>query len=99
MAKATWNKTILAQSSETIMIEGNHYFPQESVNMGYFKKSDYQTNCPWKGVASYYDVVVDGKTNTDAAWYYPEPKEGSTEKVGKDFSNYVAFWKDVEVRD
>ncbi|SFM70518.1 DUF427 domain-containing protein [Methanolobus profundi] len=99
MAKATWNGVTLAESNETIMIEGNHYFPPDSVNMEYFRKSDYQTTCPWKGLANYYDVVVDGDVNTDAAWYYPEPKAGSPEKVGKDFRDYVAFWKDVDVRD
>jgi uncharacterized protein (DUF427 family) len=99
MTKATWNGVIIAQSNETIMIEGNHYFPPNSVNLEYFKKSEYHTTCPWKGVASYYDVVVDGTVNTDAAWYYPEPKEGSSKKVGKDFSNYIAFWKDVDVMD
>lgn len=99
MAKATWNGVILAESNETIMIEGNHYFPPNSVNMEYFKKSEYHTTCPWKGVASYYDIVVDGNINKDAAWYYAEINEGSSEKVGTNFSNYIAFWKGVEVRD
>ncbi len=98
MTKATWNGFTLAESNETINIEGNQYFPPYSLNMEYFKKSDFHTTCHWKGVSSYYDIVVDGKVNKDAAWYYPEPKEGSTEKVGSDFSNYVAFWKDVDVR-
>ncbi|MDG6243979.1 MAG: DUF427 domain-containing protein [Methanolobus sp.] len=98
MTKATWNGAVLAESNETIIIEGNHYFPPDVVNMDYFRESDFNTTCPWKGVASYYDVVVQGKVNKDAAWYYPKPKEGSPEKVGKDFTNYVAFWKDVDVR-
>jgi uncharacterized protein (DUF427 family) len=99
MSKATWNGIVLAESNDTINIEGNPYFPPESVNMEYFRKSDYHTTCPWKGLASYYDIVVDGKVNENAAWYYAEPKEGSPEKVGRDFSNYVAFWNGVKVED
>jgi Uncharacterized protein conserved in bacteria len=97
MTKATWNGAVLAQSNETIILEGNHYFPSDAVNMEFFRKSGFHTTCPWKGVASYYDVFVEGKVNKDAAWYYPEPKGSSAEKVGKNFSNYVAFWKDVDV--
>lgn len=95
--KATWNGATLAESDATIVIEGNYYFPPDSIDRQYFKETDTHTTCPWKGVASYYDVVVGGDTNTDAAWYYPEPKEGSIPKVGHDFSNYVAFWHGVEV--
>jgi uncharacterized protein (DUF427 family) len=99
MVKATWNGVMLAKSDETIMIEGNHYFPPDSVNMEYFEKTETHTTCFWKGLSNYYNVVVDGKTNKDAAWYYPEPKEGSVERVGKDFTNYVAFWRDVEIEE
>ena len=95
--KAVWNNTILAQSDKTIVIEGNHYFPPDSVKREYLRSSDTHTTCPWKGLASYYNVVVNGQTNEDAAWYYPVPKSGSIERVGKDFTNYVAFWHGVEV--
>lgn len=97
MAKAVWNGQVLAESDETIVIEGNHYFPPESVKRDFFKDSDMHTTCPWKGEANYYDIEVDGESNDGAAWYYPIPKEGSIQRVGKDFSNYVAFWRGVEV--
>lgn len=90
--KATWNGQTLAQSDKTIVIEGNHYFPPHDVNKDYFHPSDKHTTCPWKGVASYYDVVVNGETNKDAAWYYPQPKEAA-----KEIANYIAFWKGVRV--
>jgi uncharacterized protein (DUF427 family) len=90
--KAVWNNTVIAQSEETIIIEGNHYFPVESINKDYFKGSETQTTCPWKGQASYYDVIVDGERNKDAAWYYAEPKPAAAEIKG-----YVAFWKGVKV--
>jgi uncharacterized protein (DUF427 family) len=90
--KATWENEVLADSNDTIVIEGNHYFPPESINRTYFQTSDYHTVCPWKGTASYYDVVVDGKVNKDAAWYYPEPKDAA-----KQIREYVAFWKGVKV--
>jgi len=92
--KAIWNDTILAESDETISIEGNHYFPPESIKKEYFKQSDYHTTCPWKGEASYYTIIVDEEVNNDSAWYYPEPKEAA-----KEIKNYVAFWKGVEVVD
>jgi uncharacterized protein (DUF427 family) len=95
--KATWNGATLAESDETIVIEGNYYFPPDSVKKDLLQPSDYHTTCVWKGLASYYDVVVDGETNKNAAWYYPEPKEGSIPKVGHDFTNYVAFWHGVDV--
>jgi uncharacterized protein (DUF427 family) len=98
MAKATWNGHVLAESDQTIRIEGNQYFPPESVKREFFTDSDTHTICPWKGEASYYNVVVDGDTNEDAAWYYPVPKDGSIKRVGKDFTNYVAFWHGVEVQ-
>jgi uncharacterized protein (DUF427 family) len=97
MTKATWNGRILAESDDTIRIEGNHYFPPESVNKEFLVSSDTHTVCPWKGEASYYNVVVDGEANKDAAWYYPIPKDGSIKRVGKDFTNYIAFWHGVEV--
>jgi uncharacterized protein (DUF427 family) len=90
--KAVWNETVLAESNETIMVEGNHYFPPDSVNREYFKESAKQTTCPWKGRASYYDIVVEGKTNEDAAWYYPDPKAAAQQ-----IRSYVAFWKGVRV--
>ena len=95
--KALWKDTVLAESDDTIVVEDNHYFPPDSIHQEYFKESKTESTCPWKGQAHYYDVVVGDETNKDAAWYYPEPKEGSAEKVGKDFSNYVAFWKGILV--
>ena len=97
--KATWNGEIIAESSETIEIEGNAYFPPSSIKEIFFKKSNYHTTCHWKGEASYYNVEVDGEINKNAAWFYPKPKAGSTEKVGKDFSNYVAFWNGVKITE
>ena len=97
MTKAIWNDQVLAESNQTIRIEGNHYFPPASVQREFLKPSMTHTVCPWKGEASYYDVIVGGEVNDDAAWYYPVPKAGSIERVGKDFSNYVAFWHGVEV--
>ena len=99
MAKATWNGATIAESDETIRIEGNHYFPPASVSMEYLTPSSQHTICPWKGEASYYDLTVNGETNDAAAWYYPMPKDGATERVGQNFSNYVAFWHGVEVED
>lgn len=90
--KATWNGVVLAESDQTIEIEGNQYFPADAVDRDYLEDSDYHTTCPWKGEASYYNIIVDGNTNLDAAWYYPEPKQGATQITG-----YVAFWKGVEV--
>lgn len=95
---ATWEGVVMAQSDKTIMIEGNHYFPLESVGREFIKESSTITHCPWKGEAHYFDVIVGDQTNTDAAWYYPAPKEGSVERVGQNFTNYVAFWKNVIVR-
>lgn len=95
--KAMWNGKTIAESDQTIEIEGNQYFPPDSIKEEYFEQSNTHTTCPWKGLASYYHVVVDDKRNEDAAWYYPIPKEGSIEKVGKDFTRYVAFWNGVTV--
>lgn len=92
MPTATWNGATLAESDQTIVVEGNHYFPPDSVDGRYFEDSETHTTCPWKGVASYKTVVVDGERNRDAAWYYPEPKDAAAEIAG-----YVAFWRGVEV--
>ncbi|MBP9748583.1 DUF427 domain-containing protein [Patescibacteria group bacterium] len=92
--KATWNHVILAESNKTIVVEGNHYFPTESVKKEYFLSSPTHSTCPWKGEASYYHVIVNGERNPDAAWYYPEPKDAA-----KEIRNYVAFWKGVEVAE
>lgn len=90
--KATWNDTVIAESDDTVVVEGNHYFPSESVNTEFLQPSSTHTICPWKGVASYYDVVVNGETNSDAAWYYPEPKDAAAE-----IKNRIAFWRGVKV--
>jgi uncharacterized protein (DUF427 family) len=92
--KAIWNDQVVAESDDTIVIEGNHYFPPASIKEEYYVKTDYHTICPWKGTASYYTLKVDGEENKDAAWYYPETKE-----MAKKFENYVAFWKGVEVTE
>lgn len=92
--KAIWNNTILAESDETVVVENNHYFPSESIKKEYFKASETHTTCPWKGVASYYSIEVDGKTNADAAWFYPEVSE-----LAKGIQGRVAFWKGVEVTE
>ena len=92
MTKATWNGVVLAESDQTIVIEGNHYFPPDAIKREYFQPSNTHTVCPWKGVASYYNIVVDGKMNRDAAWYYPDPKPAA-----KEIANYVAFWHGVQV--
>jgi uncharacterized protein (DUF427 family) len=94
MVKATWNKTVIAQSAETEIVEGNHYFPPDSVKEELLRKSDRHSTCPWKGVASYYDIVIDEKVNRDAAWYYPDPKEAARQIAG-----YIAFWNGVEVQE
>lgn len=90
--KAVWNGVTLAESDDTIVVEGNHYFPPDSINLEYFRPSDAHTVCGWKGTASYYDIVVDGQTNKDAAWYYPDTKPAAHNVKG-----YVAFWKGVRV--
>ncbi|WP_194820348.1 DUF427 domain-containing protein [Nocardia sp. XZ_19_385] len=90
--RAVWNGVVLAESADTVIVEGNHYFPPESVNKEYFETSDTHTFCPWKGTASYYTVAVGGETNRDAAWYYPDPKP-EAEQV----RDRVAFWKGVDV--
>lgn len=91
--KATWNGATLAESSDTVVVEGNHYFPPESVHEEYFS-SDTHTTCPWKGEASYRTVEVAGQSNPDAAWYYPSPKDAAAK-----IKDHVAFWKGVQVED
>ena len=99
--KALWNDQVIAEASadQLIKIEGNWYFPPDSIKKEFLTESDTHTICFWKGQASYYTITVAGEQNSDAAWYYPEPKSGSVEKVGKDFSDYVAFWHGVEVKE
>ena len=90
--KAIWNGATLAESDDTVVVEGNHYFPASSIDRSHFHPSDTHTTCPWKGEASYYDISVDGKINRDAAWYYPEPKESAAH-----IKDRVAFWKGIVV--
>ena len=95
--KAVWNDQVIAESDDTIYIEGNQYFPKDSVNLEFLKETNTHTTCFWKGEASYYNIVVGGRTNKDGAWYYPKPMDGSIDKVKKDFTNYVAFWNGVTI--
>ncbi len=92
MPKATWKGVVIAESDDTVVVEGNHYFPADSVAIEHLEKSDTTTVCGWKGTARYYHLKVDGEVNRDAAWYYPEPKEQAVAITGR-----VAFWKGVEV--
>ena len=92
MPRAIWNGIVLAESDRTQMVEGNHYFPPDSINREYFKQSDTQTVCPWKGRASYYTIEVDGKVNTAAAWTYPSPSQAAA-----NIKDHVAFWRGVKV--
>ena len=91
--KASWHNAVLAQSDDITVVEGNHYFPPESINKEYFKESTTHTTCSWKGEASYFDVVVEGEVNKDAAWYYPQPKEAA-----RQIKDQIAFWRGVEIR-
>jgi uncharacterized protein (DUF427 family) len=90
--KATWNGRQIATSDSTVVVEGNHYFPADSVDRKYLEPSRTHTTCSWKGVASYYDVVVDGQRNADAAWYYADPKPAAAE-----IKDRIAFWRGVTV--
>ncbi|WP_297791956.1 DUF427 domain-containing protein [uncultured Eudoraea sp.] len=90
--KAIWNDTVIAESSDTVIIENNHYFPEESIKKEFFKPSDTHTTCPWKGEASYFTLQVNGLENKDAAWYYPEVSELARQIEGR-----VAFWKGVKI--
>ena len=90
--KAIWNGKTIAESNDTVVVENNHYFPINSVKDDYLTDSQTHTTCPWKGLASYYSLTVDGKTNADAAWYYPDPKPAASH-----IKDHVAFWKGVQV--
>ena len=90
--KAIWKDAVLAESDDTVVVEGNHYFPADSIKREHFRESATHTTCPWKGEASYYDVSVEGEVNRDAAWYYPETKEAAKQIEGR-----VAFWRGVKV--
>jgi len=90
--KAIWNGEVIAESNETVVVEGNHYFPLESVKAEVLRPSSTKSTCPWKGVASYYSLEVGGKENKDAAWFYPQPKDAAKQITGR-----VAFWKGVRV--
>ena len=92
MVQAVWNGVVIAESNDTIVVEGNHYFPPASINREFFSDSRLHTKCPWKGNASYLNVEVNGASNRDAAWYYPKPKSAASE-----ITDYVAFWRGVEV--
>jgi uncharacterized protein (DUF427 family) len=92
MAKASWNGVILAASDHCVVLEGNQYFPPESVNRRYLEQSGTRTTCAWKGEASYYHVVVDGKRNEDAGWYYPQPRQAAQQ-----IKDHIAFWRGVKV--
>jgi len=92
MMKALWNDRVIAESDATVVVEGNHYFPADAIRQEFFRPSTHTSVCGWKGTASYYDVVVDGRTNANAAWYYATPKDAAREIAGR-----VAFWKGVQV--
>jgi len=92
--KATWNGRVLAESDDTVVVEGTQYFPADALDMQYFEPSEQTSVCPWKGTASYYDVVVDGERNAGAAWFYPEPSEAAAQ-----IKDRVAFWRGVEVNE
>ena len=92
--KAIWNDAVSAESDNTEVVEGNHYFPPDSLDSGMLRASDHRTTCPWKGQAHYYDVVVNGEVNANAAWYYPEPSSAAAQ-----IKDHVAFWRGVKVQD
>jgi uncharacterized protein (DUF427 family) len=92
--QALWNGKVIAESTDTVVVENNHYFPLDGVRTEYLKPSNTHTTCPWKGVASYYSIEVDGNTNPDAAWYYPEPKDDAINIKGR-----IAFWKGVTIKE
>jgi len=94
MAKAIWNGVVIAESDDTVLVEGNHYFPREAVKTEYLHSSHTHSVCPWKGQASYYSIEIDGQTNRDAAWYYPEPKPAARE-----IKDRIAFWRGVKVEN
>jgi len=99
--KAIWNGSTIAEAAkeDLVRIEGNWYFPPESINKEYFSDSDHKTTCFWKGESSYYDINVDGETNEFGAFFYADPMDGAAEKVKHDFKDYIAFWNGVEVKE
>ncbi|HUH56720.1 MAG TPA: DUF427 domain-containing protein [Rhodanobacter sp.] len=90
--RAIWKGAVLAESDDTVVVEGNHYFPADALSQEHFRATDHRSICPWKGTASYYDVIVGDEVNANAAWYYPNPKEAASE-----IKDRVAFWRGVEV--
>jgi uncharacterized protein (DUF427 family) len=92
IATATWNGQVIAESDETEMVEGNHYFPPNTIKSEFFQPSKQSSVCPWKGTASYYDVVVDSEVNSGAAWFYPDPKPAAS-----NIKDHIAFWRGVTV--
>ena len=92
--KAIWNGAVLAESNDTVVVEGNHYFPVSTLKKEYFEENTHHTVCPWKGTASYYNIKVEGQVNESAAWFYPTPSD-----MAKNIQDHVAFWKGVEVVD
>jgi len=92
--KAIWNNQIIAESNETIVVDNNHYFPKDSIKPGFLKECETHTTCSWKGLASYYNVEVDGQQNLDAAWYYADPKPAAAQ-----IKDYIAFWKGVKITE
>lgn len=99
--KAVWNNQVIAEADkdDLIYIEGNWYFPPSAISKEFYQPSETHTHCPWKGDASYYNVVVGEQVNADAAWYYPEPMPTAFERTKKDFTDYVAFWRGVDVTE
>lgn len=94
MPKAVWNGAVIAEADDTVVVEGNHYFPPEAISGEFLVESATQTRCPWKGMASYYTIEVDGERNSDAAWYYPDPSPAASK-----IKDHVAFWRGVQVID
>lgn len=92
--KATWNGAVIAESDDTVLVEGNHYFPESAVKREYLVSSNHRTSCPWKGQAHYWSLLVNGDLNPEAAWYYPEPSEAAAQIKGR-----IAFWKGVKVTE
>lgn len=92
--KAIFNNKIIAESNDTVVVEGNHYFPKESLNMSYFNLSNHKSTCPWKGLASYYTINVDYQTTENAAWFYPSPSEAASK-----IKDHIAFWKEVKITE
>jgi uncharacterized protein (DUF427 family) len=94
MPRAIWNGVVIAESSKTVVVEGNHYFPPDAIKEEHFRPSETHSECGWKGTANYYSLAVNGKENRDAAWYYPTPKEAA-----KQIAGHIAFWKGVQIEE